>query len=124
VIKKRYIFVFIVIAILNIPFLIRFLIITQKSRFINNIYFNFPGIINNKKKCLSYDELLNKSLDQTFSASIIDENGSLISSYNEDILRIPASNLKLFSTAYVLSKYKKNIKKLRLNPFQPYKKNR
>ena len=111
-IKKRYIFVFIIIAILNIPFLIRFLIITQKSKFINNIYFNFPGIINNKKNCLSYDELLNNSLDKTFSASIIDENGSLISSYNEDILRIPASNLKLFSTAYVLSKYKiyKNFK--------------
>ena len=104
--KKHYIFVFIIIAIVNIPFLIRFLIITQKSKFINNIYFNFPGIINNKKNCLSYDELLNKSLDKTFSASIIDESGSLIGSYNEDILRIPASNLKLFSTAYVLSKYK------------------
>ena len=102
-IKKRYIFVFIIIAIINIPFLIRFLIITQESKFINNIYFNFPGIINNKKKCLSYDKLLNNTLDQTFSASIIDENGSLISSYNEDISRIPASNLKLFSTAYVLS---------------------
>ena len=111
--KKSYILVFIIIVILNIPFLIRFLIITQKSKFINNLYFNFPGIINKKNKnCLSYDELLKKSLDQTFSASIIDENGSVISSYNEDILRIPASNLKLFSTAYVLSKYKisKNFK--------------
>ncbi len=110
--KKGYIFVFIIIIIFNFPFLIRYLIITQKSKFINNIYFNFPGIINKNKKCVSYDELLNKSLDKTFSASIINETGSVISSYNEDILRIPASNLKLFSTAYVLNKYKisKNFK--------------
>ena len=105
-IKKLYIFVFIIIGLLTFPFLIRYLIITQKSKFINNIYFNFPGIISNTKTCTNYDQLLNKSLDKTFSASIINENGSLISSYNENIIRIPASNLKLFSTAYVLSKYK------------------
>ena len=105
-IKKLYIFVFIIIGTFIFPFLIRYLIIKQKSKLINNIYFNFPGIIKNKKKCLNYDALLNKSLDKTFSASIINETGSVISSYNEDVLRIPASNLKLFSTAYVLSKYK------------------
>ena len=69
-------------------------------------------MISNNKNCPSYDELLSKSLDKTFSASIINETGSVIGSYNEDILRIPASNLKLFSTAYVLNKYKlsKNFK--------------
>ena len=110
--KNFYIFVFIISCIFTLPFLIRYLILTQKSKLINNIYFNFPGIIRKNKKCLNYDELLNKSLDKTFSVSIINENGSVISSYNADILRIPASNLKLFSTAYVLSKFKssKNFK--------------
>ncbi|WP_225867071.1 D-alanyl-D-alanine carboxypeptidase [Prochlorococcus marinus] len=70
-----------------------------------------PVIINNKKKCRNYD-FLYKSLDETYSVSIINENGTLISSYNDKILRIPASNLKLFSTAYLLNKYKssKNFK--------------
>ncbi len=111
-IKKIYISFFIIFGILTFPFLIKYLIITQKSKFINNLYFNFPGIISNNKNCSDYDELLDKSLDKTFSASIINENGSVISSYNENISRIPASNLKLLSTAYVLSKYKlsKNFK--------------
>ncbi len=111
-IKKHYIIGFILINLVTFPLLIRYLLIKQKSNFINNIYFNFPGIISNKKKCINYDELLINTLDKTFSVSIINENGSVISSYNEDILRIPASNLKLFSTAYVLSKYKlsKNFK--------------
>ena len=34
--------------------------------------------------------------------------GEIISSYNEDVPRLPASNQKLFSSAYVLSKYKLN----------------
>ncbi len=107
--RKIFTFVYIIAAIFTFPFLIRYLIINQKSKLINNIYFSYPGIIRNKKKCLNYDELLNKSLDKTFSASIINENGSVISSYNEDIPRIPASNLKLFSTAYVLNKYKSSM---------------
>ena len=111
-IKKLFIIVLIISGLIVFPLLIRYLILTQKNKFINNIYFNFPGIINNKRKCHRYDELLNESLDKTFSASIINENGSVISSYNDDILRVPASNLKLFTTAYVLSKYKlsKNLK--------------
>ena len=110
--KKLYTLVFIIFGIFTFPFLIRYLILEQKSKLINNIYFNFPGIIRKNKICPNYDELLNKSLDKTFSASIINEYGSVISSYNDNILRIPASNLKLFSTAYVLNKYKstKNFK--------------
>ena len=91
---------------LSFPLLIWNLLNTQKSKLLNNIYFNSPGIIRNNKKCIKYDELLFKSLDKTFSVSIINENGVLISSYNDDISRIPASNLKLFSTAYVLNKFK------------------
>ena len=89
-----------------------YLLITQKSKLLNNIYFNSSGIIRNNKKCINYDELLLKSLDKTFSVSIINANGVLISSFNDDILRIPASNLKLFSTAYVLNKFKpsRNLK--------------
>ena len=104
--RKILFYIFFTFILLGLPFLIRYLIISKKSKLINNIYFNFPGIIINKKKCLNYDNLLINSLDETFSVSIINEKGNLISSYNEDILRIPASNLKLFSTAYVLNKYK------------------
>ena len=93
-------------SFLSLPFLIRYLIISEKSKLINNIYFNFPGIITRSKKCPVYDQLLVNSLDNTFSVSIINEQGSIISSYNDKALRIPASNLKLFSTAYVLNKYK------------------
>ena len=110
--KNLYILIFIFFGLLPLPFLIRYLFVTQKSQLLNNLYFNFPGIITNKKTCLIYDELLKKSLDNTFSVSIINEDGSVIGSHNENILRIPASNLKLFSTAYVLSKFKssKNFK--------------
>ena len=111
-IKRIFIFVLIITGIITFPLLIKYLINTQKSKLINNIYFNFPVIISKKKKCLNYDELLYKSLDKTFSASIINEYGEVISSYNEEKPRIPASNLKLLSTAYVLNKYKssKNLK--------------
>ena len=111
-IRKLYIFVLTILGLITCPFLIRNLLISQKIKLINNWYFNLPVLITNSKKCLNYDDLLNKSLDNTFSVSIINENGSVISSYNENISRIPASNLKLFSTAYVLSKFKssKNFK--------------
>ena len=107
-IKRIYTFFFVVLVLVTSPFLIRYLLAKQKITILNSIYFNFPGIITKNKICPTYDALLNQSLDDSFSASIIDENGTLISSYNEDILRIPASNLKLFTTAYVLSKYKLN----------------
>ena len=106
VFRKFYFYIILIISILSFPFLIWYLLITQKSKLLNSIYFNSSGIIRNKKKCINYDELLFKSLDKTFSVSIINENGFLISSFNDDILRIPASNLKLFSTAYVLNKFK------------------
>ncbi len=106
VFRKIYFYIILIFALLSFPLLIWNLLNTQKSKLLNNIYFNSAGIIRNNKKCIKYDELLFKSLDKTFSVSIINENGVLISSYNDDILRIPASNLKLFSTAYVLNKFK------------------
>ena len=66
---------------------------------LNSIYFNFPGIITKNKKCATYDALLNQTLDDSFSVSIINNNGTIISSYNDEIPRLPASNQKLFSSA-------------------------
>ena len=107
-IKKIYSFFLIVIVLVTSPFLIRYLLSNQKISILNSIYFNYPGIINRTKTCPSYDALLNTTLDNSFSVSIIDNKGRLISSYNGEIPRLPASNQKLFSSAYVLSKYKLN----------------
>ncbi len=107
-IKKIYSFFFIVLVLVTSPFLIRYLLANQKITFLNSIYFNFPGIITKNKICPTYDALLNQTLDNSFSVSIINNKGEIISSYNEDVLRLPASNQKLFSSAYVLSKYKLN----------------
>ena len=106
--KKIYSFFFIVLVLVTSPFLIRYLLAKQKITFLNSIYFNFPGIITKTKICPSYDALLNQTLDDSFSVSIINNKGEIISSYNEDVPRLPASNQKLFSSAYVLSKYKLN----------------
>ena len=105
-IKKIYSFFFIVLVLVTSPFLIRYLIANQKITILNSIYFNFPGIITKNKICPTYDALLNQTLDDSFSVSIINNKGEIISSYNEDVPRLPASNQKLFSSAYVLSKYK------------------
>ena len=107
-IKKIYSFFLIVLLLVTSPFLIRYLLINKKIRLLNNIYFNFPGIITKNKKCPTYDALLNQNLDDSFSVSIINNNGTMISSYNDEVTRLPASNQKLFSSAYVLSKYKLN----------------
>ena len=107
-IKKIYSFFFIVLVLVTSPFLIRYLLAKQKITILNSIYFNFPGIITKTKICPSYDALLNQTLDDSFSVSIINNKGEIISSYNEDVPRLPASNQKLFSSAYVLSKYKLN----------------
>ena len=107
-IKKIYSFFFIVLLLVTSPFLIRYLLANQKISILNSIYFNFPGIITKKKICPIYDALLNQTLDDSFSVSIINNKGEIISSYNEDVPRLPASNQKLFSSAYVLSKYKLN----------------
>jgi len=108
VIKKIYSFFFIVLVIVTSPFLIRYLLANQKITILNSIYFNFPGIITKNKICPTYDALLNQTLDDSFSVSIINNKGEIISSYNQDVPRMPASNQKLFSSAYVLSKYKLN----------------
>ncbi len=107
-IKKIYSFFFIVLVLVTSPFLIRYLLTNQKINILNSIYFNFPGIITKNKICPTYDALLNQTLDDSFSVSIINNKGEIISSYNEDVPRLPASNQKLFSSAYVLSKYKLN----------------
>ena len=107
-IKKIYLFFFIVLVLVTSPLLIRYLLANQKITILNSIYFNFPGIITKNKICPTYDALLNKTLDDSFSVSIINNKGEIISSYNEDVPRLPASNQKLFSSAYVLSKYKLN----------------
>ena len=107
-IKKIYSFFLIVLVLVTSPFLIRYLLANQKITILNSIYFNFPGIITKNKICPTYDALLNKTLDDSFSVSIINNKGEIISSYNEDVPRLPASNQKLFSSAYVLSKYKLN----------------
>jgi len=108
VIKKIYSFFLIVLVLVTSPLLIRYLLANQKITILNSIYFNFPGIITKNKICPSYDALLNQTLDNSFSVSIINNKGEIISSYNEDVPRLPASNQKLFSSAYVLSKYKLN----------------
>ncbi len=107
-IKKIYSFFLIVIVLVTSPFLIRYLLANQKITILNSIYFNFPGIITKNKQCPTYDALLNQTLDESFSVSIINNKGEIISSYNENVPRLPASNQKLFSSAYVLSKYKLN----------------
>jgi len=108
VIKKIYSFFLIVLVLVTSPFLIRYLLANQKITILNSIYFNSPGIITKNKICPTYDALLNQTLDSSFSVSIINNKGEIISSYNEDVSRMPASNQKLFSSAYVLSKYKLN----------------
>ncbi|MBO8241942.1 D-alanyl-D-alanine carboxypeptidase [Prochlorococcus marinus XMU1410] len=107
-IKKIYSFFLIVLVLVTSPFLIRYLLANQKITILNSIYFNFPGIITKNKICPTYDALLNQTLDNSFSVSIINNKGEIISSYNEDVPRLPASNQKLFSSAYILSKYKLN----------------
>ena len=107
-IKKIYSFFLIVLVLVTSPFLIRYLLANQKITILNSIYFNFPGIITKNKLCPTYDALLSQTLDDSFSVSIINNKGEIISSYNEDVPRLPASNQKLFSSAYVLSKYKLN----------------
>ena len=104
-IKKIYSFFFLVLLLGTSPFLIRYLLANQKITILNTIYFNFPGIITKTKSCPTYDALLNQTLDDSFSVSIINNKGEIISSYNEDVPRLPASNQKLFSSAYVCLLY-------------------
>ena len=61
-IKKIYLFFLIVLVLVSSPFLIRYLLSNQKISILNRIYFNYPGIINRKKTCPSYDALLKKEM--------------------------------------------------------------
>ena len=79
-IKKISSFFLIFLVLVTSPLLIRYLLINQKFKVLNSIYFNFPGIITKRKLCPSYDNLLKQTLDNSFSVSIIDNDGTLISS--------------------------------------------
>ena len=85
--------------------IIKYFIENKSINFLNHIYFELPVLLKSNKTCINYQNLLEDSLNSSFSVSIINDKGKLIGSYNSDKLRIPASNLKLFSTAYTLSKY-------------------
>ena len=77
-------------------------IIRRENDFINNIYFELPFLISNKKECNNIELLLKKHFDNSYSATIIDSDGLIIGTLNEEVLRLPASNVKLLSTAYVI----------------------
>jgi len=122
-VKKIFYSIFLIAFVLvTSPFLIRYLLTNKKITILNSIYFNFPGIITKNKNCPSYDALLNQTLDDSFSVSIINNNGTIISSYNDEVPRLPASNQKLFSSAYVLNKYKLN-NNLKTSLLKQYKNN-
>ena len=99
--SKIYFFIF----LLLIPFLLKYLNNYGINRFLNNLYFNLPIFLSNKKICKNYDLITSKYLDKTISFTLIDNAGNIISEHNSNILRIPASNLKLLSTGYVINKF-------------------
>ena len=100
--KKYKLIIYIFLFFLLVPFFLNY---KNNNRFIKNLYFNSPIFFSNKKICKNYDLLKNKYLDKTISFSLIDNNGNIVSEHNSEISRIPASNLKLLSTGYVISKY-------------------
>ena len=104
--KKQSLLFKLIFVLISSCLLFRYLIITRKFNLINNIYFQLPFILINEKECNSVNLLLDKHLDNSYSATIIDQNGNIIGKYNEQVLRIPASNIKLFSTAYVINNVK------------------
>ena len=103
--KKYKSIIYIFIIFLLISFFSKYLNNYGYKRFLENIYFNLPIFFSNKKICKNYDPSTNKYLDKTISFSLIDNKGNIISEYNSKIPRIPASNQKLLSTAYVISKF-------------------
>ena len=102
--KKNNVKIYFFLILLFVSLFLKYLNNYGNNRFIKNLYFNLPIFLSNKKLCKNYD-LLNKKLDGTISFSLIDNKGNIISEYNSKVARIPASNLKLFSTGYVISKY-------------------
>ena len=120
--KKYKITIYFFIFLLLIPFLLKYLNNYRNKRFLENLYFNLPIFFSNKKLCKNYDLLANKYLDKTISFTLIDYEGNIISEYNSHILRIPASNQKLLSTGYVISKYN-NYSKLKTKIYKDNKNN-
>jgi len=103
--KKYKSTIYFFIFLLLIPFLLKYLNNYGINRFLNNLYFNLPIFLSNKKICKNYDLITSKYLDKTISFTLIDNAGNIISEHNSNILRIPASNLKLLSTGYVINKF-------------------
>ena len=103
--KKHKLIICFFLCLLFVPFFLRYKNNYQNNSFIKNLYFNLPIFYSNKKICKNYNLLTNKYLDKTISFSLIDNNGNIVSEHNSEISRIPASNLKLLSTGYVISKY-------------------
>ena len=102
--KKRFFLLiptFFLVFIASLIYL-REIIINKNNKIINNIYFELPFIFKTDRDCKSVDLLLEEYFDNTFSATIIDHRGNIIGAFNDNILRIPASNIKLFSTSYVI----------------------
>ena len=99
-IKKIYSFFLIVLVLVTSPFLIRYLLANQKITILNSIYFNFPGIITKNKLCPTYDALLNQTLDDSFSVSIINNKGEIISSYKNGMVSMhnTANNITFNTT--------------------------
>ena len=104
--KKYKSFIYFFILFLLIPLFAKYFNTYGYKRFLENLYFNLPIFFSNKKICKNYDLSTNTYLDKTISFTLIDNKGNIISEYNSKIARIPASNQKLLSTAYVISKYK------------------
>jgi len=103
--KKYKLIIYIFLCLLFVSFFLRNKNNYLNTKFIKNLYFNLPIFYSNKEICINYDLLINKYLDETISFSLIDNKGNIISEYNSEIPRIPASNQKLLSTGYVISKY-------------------
>ena len=105
ILKKYKSIIYFFIILLLIPFFTKYLNNYGYKRFLGNLYFNLPIFFSNKKICKNYDLVTNDYLDKTISFTLIDNKGNIISEYNSKIARIPASNQKLLSTGYVISKY-------------------
>ena len=93
--------------LINIIFLIFIIFILKIIKSINNFYFNSPILFYGNKPSNNMSKL-DDNLDETFSVCIIDDEGNIIYSYNDEKPRLPASNIKLFTSAYIISKFSIN----------------
>ena len=120
--RKHKLIIFIFLCLVFVPFFLKYNKNYENNRFIKNLYFNLPIFYSNRKLCINYDLLINKYLDKTISFSLIDNKGNIISEYNSNVARIPASNQKLLSTGYVINKYN-NYYSLKTKIYKDYKNN-